>query len=65
MDKLTAEQESMIGDDAYHEKKLREEEEKENKKHSKIVGRIPIDPDRFDQILERIGWKKVNGGKKI
>jgi hypothetical protein len=53
MKELTPEQESQIGDDAYHEKQLRESEKK-----SKVVGRIPINPERFDQILIKIGRKK-------
>ena len=54
MDKLTLEQESLIGDDAYHEKKLEEEIAKKIKK-CKV---IPINPDRFNQILIKIGRKK-------
>jgi len=54
MKELTPEQESLIGDDAYHEKKLAEDIAKEEKKYKKI----PIDPKRFDQILIKIGRKK-------
>ena len=56
MDKLTAEQESLIGDDQYHERKLMEEEEKEHKT-------IPINPDRLDQILKRIGRRKLDNNE--
>lgn len=52
MDKLTPEQEDYISDGAYHEKKLREEEEKRGYK------KIPINPEAFSQILIRIGRKK-------
>ena len=51
---LTPEQESLIGDDAYHEKKLMEEIAKEKKQYKKI----PINSDRFNQILIKIGRKK-------
>lgn len=52
---LTPEQEDLIND--CHEKKLREEiekEEREKEKH-KI---IPINRESFDQILIKIGRKK-------
>jgi len=53
MCELTPEQESQIGDDAYHEKRLMETEKK-----SKVVGRIPIDPKDLNRILINIGRKK-------
>jgi hypothetical protein len=52
---LTPKQEDLIGDDAYHERKLREWEEKH----------IPIDPDRFDKILKIVGRKKLDYGEKL
>lgn len=51
MKELTPEQEDLIGDSSYHEKKLREEEEKEHKW-------IPIAQDVFNKILVGIGRKK-------
>jgi hypothetical protein len=58
MEKLTSEQEDLIGDGAYEEKKIREEEEKEHKV-------IPINPDKFDEILIKIGRKKQNPNKEV
>jgi len=55
-EELTPEQESLIGDDAYHEKKLEEEIAKKIKK-CKV---IPINSDRFDRILKKIGRKKLD-----
>jgi len=51
MEKLTSEQEDLIND--CHEKQLMEEEEKV----------IPINPDKFDEILIGIGRKKPNPKK--
>jgi len=56
MDKLTPEQEDLIND--CHEKKLMEENEKLEK--SRIKKTIYINPDRLDQILKRIGRKKLD-----
>ena len=53
--KLTSEQEDLIGDGAYHEKKLMEEEGKV----------IPIDPEKFDEILIKIGRRKKPNPKEI
>jgi len=58
MKELTPEQEDLIGDDVYHEKKIIEELLKETK--YKV---IPINPARFDQILKGIGRRKL--GKTI
>ena len=58
MKELTPEQESHIGDDVYHEKKIIEGLLKETK--YKV---IPISPDRFDQIVKGIGRRKL--GKTI
>jgi len=58
MKELTPEQESHIGDDVYHEKKIIEELLKETK--YKV---IPINPARFDQLLKGIGRRKL--GKTI
>jgi len=55
MNKLTLEQESLIGDDAYHEKKLIEETEKNKKKYKTF----PVNPKKFDQILKKIGRRKL------
>jgi len=54
--KPSPEQESLIGDDAYHEKKLEEEIAKKIKK-CKV---IPIDPERFNLILKKTGRKKFD-----
>jgi len=54
--KLTLEQEDLIND--CHEKKLMEENEKLEK--SRIKKTIYINPDRLDQILKRIGRKKLD-----
>ncbi len=51
MTKLTPEQESYIGDVAYHEKKL---EDKEKKRHKMF----PVKPKRLDKILKKIGRRK-------
>ena len=51
MEELTKEQEDQIHDLPHHEKK------------SCINGTIPIDPDRFDQIVKGIGRRKL--GKTI
>lgn len=56
---LTSEQEDLIND--CHEKRFIEEMEEEEKKHKVI----PINPDKFDQILIRIGRKKQNLKKEI
>lgn len=53
MVKLTPEQESTIGDDVYHEKKL-EELDKEKKKHKMF----PVKPEHLDKILKKIGRRK-------
>jgi len=53
---LTPEQEDLIND--CHEKKLMEENEKLEK--SRIKKTIYINPDRLDQILKRIGRKKLD-----
>jgi len=50
MDNLTKDQEDMIHDLPHHDKKC--------EGGSRITGRIPIDPDLFDQILINIGRKK-------
>ena len=55
-EELTPEQESLIGDDAYHEKKLAEDIAKEEKQYKKI----PINHERFDRILKKIGRKKLD-----
>ena len=52
--KLTPEQESLIGDDVYHEKKI----EEDIVKSAKVTGRIPIGQDKLDQILINVGRKK-------
>jgi len=54
MKELTPEQEDLIND--CHEKRLMEEMKEEEKEHKTI----PIDPDRFNKILVRIGRKKLN-----
>jgi len=56
MKELTPEQESLIGDDAYHEKKLAEDIAKEKKQYKKI----PINPECFNRILKKIGRKKLD-----
>jgi len=53
-EELTPEQESLIGDDAYHEKKLAEDIVKGEKQYKKI----PINHELFEQILIKIGRKK-------
>ena len=49
MTDLTKDQEDMIHDLPHHDKKC--------EGGSRITGRIPIDPDKFDQILINIGRK--------
>ena len=49
MDNLTKEQEDLIHDLPHHEKKVEE---------SKVVGKIPINDDVFNQILVGIGRRK-------
>jgi len=58
---LTLEQEDLIND--CHEKKLMEEEameENEKLEKSRIKKTTYINPDRLDQILKRIGRKKLD-----
>ncbi|MCK4328289.1 hypothetical protein KAX02_00445 [candidate division WOR-3 bacterium] len=55
MKELTPEQESLIGDNVYHERKLEEDISKEKKKHKTF----PVNPDRLDQILRKIGRRKL------
>lgn len=62
---LTPKQEDLIGDGAYHERKLMEEEEKEHKiinKKYKIT--YPMDPEKLDKILKKIGRKKLDNNEK-
>lgn len=56
MVKLTPEQEDMIGDNVYHDKKLEEEENKEKKKHKMF----PVNPKQLDKILKKIGRRKFD-----
>ena len=51
---LTLEQEDLIND--CHEKRFIEEMEKEEKEHK----RIPINPEKLNEILITIGRKKQN-----
>jgi len=57
MVKLTPEQESHIGDDVYHEKKIEEDIAKE--KSFKITGKIPIRHETFLQIKRNVGRMKL------
>ena len=53
MCKLTHEQEDLIGDLAHHDKKC-----EKSINGAKVVGKIPINDDVFNQILVGIGRRK-------
>ncbi len=55
MGELTSEQEDMICDLPYHEKKLEKKTGKSTKKHKMF----PVNPERLDFILKKIGRKKL------
>lgn len=56
MKESTPEQEDMICDLPYHEKKLEEKTGKNKKKYKMF----PVNPERLDFILKKIGRKKLN-----
>ena len=60
VEELTSEQEDMICDLPYHEKKLKEKTGKNKKKHKMF----PINLERLDFILKKIGRKKLNDRSK-
>jgi len=55
MKELTPEQENLVGDLQHHDKKVEKDIAREEKKHKMF----PVNPERLDQILKKIGRRKL------